>query len=81
MAWYREPISESIRRSIEIEWDRRHETKSPPVRLASDGTWGALRFALNPPGAPDQDLFAELLGDPRLTTLTTTRLEEAIVNQ
>jgi hypothetical protein len=51
------------------------------VRLASDGTWGALRFALNPPGAPDQDLFAELLGDPRLTTITRTRLEEAIVNQ
>jgi hypothetical protein len=47
--------------------------------LPSDGSWGAFRFATNPPGPASQNLIAELLGDPRLTTIAKERLLEAIM--
>lgn len=49
-------------------------------RLASDGTWGFVRFAANPEIAPPADLVAELLGDPLLPSLAKERLMVDIMN-
>jgi len=48
--------------------------------LASDGTWGIVRFIANPPPrTPDENLFEELLLDPRLTVDVATRMALALV--
>ena len=50
--------------------------------LASDGTWGAVRFIADPPSSsPDQDLFAELRRGPRVSTQTINRIAKAIMNE
>ena len=50
------------------------------ARLESDGTWGVVRFAANPPGDASQDLLAELQRDRKISSSQLERISEAIVN-